>query len=152
MRKSFDGKARASGELLCRLCGGLAPRLAESFSRSRLYLGNVYRHFRRDITTAAQSGINPNSISDSCIYLSQSQEMSSKRKADPADVLVNRLNVGLAKHKKLLASWSGLKPEDTSNSANSASSAQEREDDEFKDEAVGYEQCVYNRILVKFTC
>lgn len=63
--------------------------------------------------------------------------MSAKRKADPADVLVNKLNVGLAKHKRLLASWSGLKPEEAAGSA-----VDTNDDDDFKDEALGYEQCV----------
>lgn len=62
--------------------------------------------------------------------------MSTKRKADPADVLVNKLNVGLAKHKRLLASWSGLKPEE----ASAGSQVDTNDDDDFKDEALGYEQ------------
>jgi len=62
----------------------------------------------------------------------------SKRKTD-GDVLVNRLSVGLANHKKLLASWTGLQTEaEPSNGA----SHEEREEDEFKDEALGHEQCV----------
>jgi hypothetical protein len=62
----------------------------------------------------------------------------SKSKID-GDVLVNRLSVGLANHKKLLASWTGLQ---TEAEPKNATPHEEQEEDDFKDEAFGYEQCV----------
>lgn len=62
----------------------------------------------------------------------------SKRKID-GDVLVNRLSVGLANHKKLLASWTGLQ---TEAEPHAGASREGGEEDDFKDEALGHEQCV----------
>jgi hypothetical protein len=62
----------------------------------------------------------------------------SKRKID-GDVLVNRLSVGLANHRKLLASWTGLQ---TEAEPRNGAPQEEREEEEFKDEALGHEQCV----------
>jgi hypothetical protein len=63
----------------------------------------------------------------------------SKKKVDPGEVLVNKLNVGLANHRRLLASWTGLKPEDE---PRNGGFAQEPEEEDFADEALGHEQCV----------
>jgi hypothetical protein len=62
----------------------------------------------------------------------------SKRDSE-GDILVNRLNVGLAKHKRLLASWTSY---DTESEPGESELNKKDEEDDLKADAFGPEQCV----------
>lgn len=62
----------------------------------------------------------------------------SKRNSD-GDVLTNRLNLGLAKNQKILASWMGVAPEST---ATTNDTVEQVEDDDLK-QNYGHDRCVF---------
>lgn len=61
-----------------------------------------------------------------------------KRNND-GDVLTNRLNIGLAKHQSLLASWMG--PAESTQNSTAPTSQDEKEDDDLNSNVFGHDRC-----------
>lgn len=61
--------------------------------------------------------------------------MSKQKSTSDADVLANRISLGLARHQNLLASWNGMQAASTPSSAKD-----EQDDEDLKQESFGHDR------------